>query len=293
MTENPTLPNGNACYLASMPGRQKLPVIQVSIALVMLFQVSSLLVREFVRLKLGQSGIDAASAKHLSALAGFGMLAILMWPLLRTLRPQLTQLRKWPDSWSRLVFFSIGIGLAMRVASWAKMVALISFGFYGPGNPAQAAGPTFWWQCPAYADLLLSVVVMAILTPIVEELIHRGLLLSALLRRGRFQAILFSAILFATLHALDDMFLAFIFGLVAAVQMLEWRTLWAPLISHATFNGMIAIDWDCLHGVWIPATTSMPLGAIATALGVLSVLVAAWLARAGNAEAGYPGIALP
>lgn len=45
--------------------------------------------------------------------------------------------------------------------------------------------------------------ILVVLTPVFEELVYRGVLLRALLRRGRNFAILVSALIFASVHALD------------------------------------------------------------------------------------------
>lgn len=262
----------------------KLPVMRVSIGLIMLFQVSSLLVREFVRAAMIDHGVDAASAKHLSALAGFAMLGVLMWPVLAERMSEVRALFQRPGSWVRLVASSVAVGLALRAMSWALAIALVQLGFKGPADPAGAAGPLFWWQCPPATYLALSLVVMALLTPLVEETINRGLFLCSLLPRRRVAAVVLSAALFAVLHTVHDMAVAAIFGVVVAIQMLHYRTLWGPMIAHGTFNGMTAVDWDCLKGIWIPAENSLSMGVLAMSVAVFCLLAATKLAmhpRAG------------
>jgi membrane protease YdiL (CAAX protease family) len=208
-----------------------------------------------------------------------------MWPLIRHLRPQIKSLFRKPDSWLRLIVCSIGIGLAFRFASWAWMVTRIAFGFYGPGDPEQAAGPMFWWACPPGSYLVLSIFVMAVLTPVVEEVINRGLILCSLLKKNKTLAIVLSAALFSILHIYEGIPLAFVFGIVAAIQMLNYRTLWGTIIAHSTFNFMITIDWDCLQGIWIPESTSPSLGAVSLVTTGLLIWFAIWLARSNSAGA--------
>jgi len=251
----------------------------------MLFQFSSLFIREFLRLKLGEAGTDAATAKHLSALVGFAVLGILMWPLIRNLGPQVKSLFRKPDSWLRLIAYSVAIGLAFRVASWAWMVTRIAFGFHGPGDPGLAAGPMFWWACPPASYLVLSIFVMAVLTPAIEEVINRGLILCSLLKKSKTLAIVLSAALFSILHIYEGIPLAFAFGIVAAIQMLNYRTLWGTIIAHSTFNFVNTIDTDCLQGVWIPESTSPSLGAASLVTTGLLIGLAIWLARSNSAGA--------
>lgn len=251
----------------------------------MLFQVSSLLAREFVRAAMIDYGIDAASAKHFSALAGFTLLGVLMWPVLLQRRHEIQALFRRPASWARLVASSVAVGLALRAMSWALAIALVQLGFKGAADAAGAAGPLFWWQCPAAAYLALSLVVMALLTPLVEETINRGLFLCSLLPRRPTVAVALSAALFAVLHAVGDMAVAAIFGVVAAIQMLRYRTLWGPLIAHGTFNAMTAVDWDCLKGIWIPAENSLSAGLVALGAAAFCLAIATKLAMHGHAGA--------
>jgi len=250
--------------------------MQISIPLIVLFQVSALIIREFARLKMADTGLDSATAKQLSALIGFAALSLLMWPLLRGQWMNVRSLFQRPQSWFHLITCSVAIGLLFRLANWTRMIASIAFGFQGSADSNLSAGPTFWWACPPGSYLLLSVVVMAGLTPLVEEIIHRGLILCSLLKKHRSAAVLLSAITFSALHAFDDIFLAFAFGMVAAIQMINYRSLWASLFTHMTFNFMITIDWDCLHGFWYPESSSPALGLIAAGL-TIAFLAAAWV----------------
>jgi len=264
--------------------------IRASIPLLMLFQVSALFIREFVRLKISQAGFDAASAKHLSALAGFLALAVFMWPLLRGQWHHVRTFFRSPDSWGRLVTCSLGIGLALRLASWSFLIAGVLLGWRGSVDAASAAGPVFWWACPPGIYILLSILVMVVLTPLVEELINRGLILSSLAHSNRRLAIVVSTLTFTALHAPRDIPIAFVFGLVAAAQMLTVRSLWGPLIAHATFNLMTTFDWDCLTGVWSPPALSVSSGTMLLGVGFLAIGIAGWLATKASAGAkDYPG----
>jgi len=268
-----------------MPERRSQVITRVSVAVLMLFQVAALLMREFVRQILGEHGVAPGYAKHLSALVDFAVLAFLLWPLLRSRCTVLGALFAQPRSWPRLVLYSVALGLAVRTLDWAGRIAAVAFGWFGGSGPSNAAGPLFWWSCPSLPYLVLSIAVMAVLTPLVEETLSRGLILHALLARGRAVAVTLSALLFAVLHTPHDMPIALVFGIIAGVQILHYGTLYATLIAHATFNFMITIDWDCLKGIWIPASTSTTIGTVATALAILMLLAAAWLATRTTAGA--------
>ena len=255
------------------------------VGLIALFQVAALVLREFLRLELGQAGVGPQMAKHLSAIPAFVALAVFLWPVVRPLRAKISLFASRPSSWPGLVISSIGIGLAMRVVYWCLLIASIGLGLHGPGDPGRAAGPMFWWHCPSASHVAVSLGVLAVLTPLVEEFISRGLVLHALLGRGRMFAVVCSAALFAVMHAFDNIPFAFLFGLVAGLQVLHQRSLWGPVITHATFNGLITLDWDCLHGIWVPATPPVALG-IAAAIGaIIAGAAACRLATRGTAGA--------
>lgn len=266
-------------------GKTELPSIQISVSLIMLFQVSALIIREFARMEMTGAEQDAATAQHVSALLGFAALGIFMWPLMRGHWMNVRNLFHQPRSWSHLIICSVAIGLLFRLANWTKMIASIAFGFQGQADSIMATEPVFWWACPPASSLVLGIVVMAGLTPLVEELIHRGLILCSLFRSHRVAAVLVSAISFSALHSFNDILLAFAFGIVAAIQMINYRTLWASLLAHMTFNLMITFDWDCLHGIWIPESASPPLGLFATGLTIAFLVAALALARKTGAGA--------
>ncbi len=251
----------------------------------MLFQVSALIIRELARLEMIGAEQEPATAQHVSALFGFAALGIFMLPLLRGHSMNVRNLFHRPRSWPQLIMYSVAIGLLFRLANWTKMIASIAFGFQGQADSIMATEPVFWWACPPASSLVLGVVVMVGLTPLVEELIHRGLILCSLFARHRVAAVLASAISFSVLHSFNDILLAFAFGIVAAIQMINCRTLWASLIAHMTFNLMITFDWDCLHGIWIPESASPTLGVISTGLTIAFLVAALALARQTNAGA--------
>ena len=252
---------------------------RMSIPLLMLFQVSALAVRELVRLKLTETGINSEVAQHCSTLIGFGVLGVLIWPLLRGRTTAALGIFRKPRSWWALVTCSLGIGLALRLGSWAFLVASRSFDFFGSGNTPQAIGPLLSWTCPPMPGVLSGVAVMAILTPTIEEFINRGLILDSLKNYARLIQIVASALLFAVLHVFENIPNAFVFGVIAAVQMQSCRTLWGPLISHATYNLLATLDQHCLMVLWIPQTSSATRGTAITLLGIALYLVALGLAQ--------------
>ena len=256
-----------------------------AIRLILLFQLSSLLVREFLRLQLQQSGVSADSADHLSAIAGFVMLATMLAPLLAPACTSLRELFRLPDEWPRVIVVAVLSGLLLRAAGWFIAVATVFLGIHGEPDSVPG-GPVFWWQCPSWKYLALSVSVLAIVTPLVEETISRGLILGGLLAKRVRGAVPLSAALFAAFHAPHNLVIAFLFGMTTAKMMMRDRRLLGPLVAHATFNGLTVVDWDCLRGTWEPRSTSLQTGIACLLAAATLWIVTMRLSRTGDTGSG-------
>ncbi|HEY3722318.1 MAG TPA: CPBP family intramembrane glutamic endopeptidase [Acidimicrobiia bacterium] len=126
-------------------------------------------------------------------------------------------------------------GLALRGRDWPWLAAgvllqVLAIGAVellqqiGPGLPEQQAAETVSHsQGP---EIVLVVLGVALLAPLVEELLFRGLLLRALLRRTTpVRAVTISAVVFAAAHLLDP----------------STATLMAPLLLLAVISGIRAV----------------------------------------------------
>lgn len=93
---------------------------------------------------------------------------------------------------------------------------------------------------PSFISLFLSI---AIIAPIVEEVIMRGLILNGLLRRySRFHSIIISAFLFGIYHANIYQFVpAFISGLLFGWLYSKTKSLLLCIFGHSIYNSMIII----------------------------------------------------
>ena len=77
-------------------------------------------------------------------------------------------------------------------------------------------------------------------------------------------------------------------GIVFGLQYWMTRNLWASVITHATYNGLIQLDWRCLQGTWNPTPEQLPtLGPGSIAIGTLLVasVVVIWLLACKSAGA--------
>lgn len=98
--------------------------------------------------------------------------------------------------------------------------------------------------------LLVGIAVIALLAPVVEELVFRGFLLEALRGRGQAPAVLLSAIAFSLAHLRLFQFRYYLL-MGAAFGVLYWRRgLLASVSAHAAFNGMLLVV--ALAGIHAP-----------------------------------------
>lgn len=270
----------------SSAGESSLPQRRIPIATIMLFQVAALVARSFVEQNLVQSGYDREFANKSSAIAGFLVLALLLLPLRGTIRAVAGRQFRRPCSWSRLVLLSSLLGVVLWLAQMLTLLLTAPLAWPPPGTFRAPTLPVYTFSCERPLLLLVAVPVMALMTPMIEEVINRGLLLQALLARGQWFAIMASAMLFAILHPPATMPFAWVFGIVAAVQMLHFKTLWAPIISHGTNNLLVVTSQRCVSGSWAPghieAGLLSPL-ALIVALLVACAALTWWLAARVNA----------
>jgi membrane protease YdiL (CAAX protease family) len=243
-----------ATFGEQQPGMQGTPhpTFPVSVIAIILFQVAALFARSMLDLSLGARGMDPAVANDLSYLIVPPILLVLMFPYLRMCKNSLRELFAPSRLTARVVVLSIMLGLVLRLTYWASLTLLIGTGLITNDDPNAITGPILGFKCPTLLVLLLSLGVMSCLIPLIEEVINRGYILHALLQKGTVVAIVVSATAFAAMHEPGTYIVAFLIGLILAIQTLNYRALWGPIVTHATFNALAIIDWDCFRIVWNP-----------------------------------------
>lgn len=139
------------------------------------------------------------------------------------LRPRFADLRYGLIFGSGLFVASASIGL-VQAASVGKEPQSIIQVLLGHGGAAALA---------------LNLLSIAILTPIVEELLFRGVLQGGLRQRLPFlAAAVIATALFTLVHERQAWPSVFVLGFGLALAYERTRTLWAPIATHATVNSI-------------------------------------------------------
>jgi membrane protease YdiL (CAAX protease family) len=273
-----------------------LPLIRAPILAIMLFQVAALFLRSLVEGQLVDAGFEREFANDLSYLLVVPAVEIvLFWPILRDNRQSLMSLFPVPASWCRMLAVAVALGIAARLAGWSIIFFAGAFGLTGYAPAGLGSDALVWFSCPPAQSLATAIVVAAILIPIGEEVINRGLIMGNLLRTKNKHsvalAIVLSAALFAVLHTPSGIPAAFVIGLLFAIQTIRCGSLLPAIVSHATYNFMRILDWSCLHIVWHPESSTPQLNLLGGATmitGLLSITAAIWLA--GFARTGAANV---
>jgi len=242
---------------------------RTTIVAVLVATTAALVGRAWLQVRLQQGGLPSQTAADLSYLVVPVVLVFLLFPMWRSEKPFLIAQFLRADLCWRIALRAMIIGLLLRIIAWCQLIGGVSFGIYSSDDMNTLVGPVFKFQCATPELVLLGILVMAILVPVIEEVVHRGYVLSVLRNRGIIVSVLVSAVVFAVFHRMSSWSFVFLAGLVFGTQYWYTHSLWASVISHATINGLIQIDWRCLSGRWNPRAEDIPVllpGIIATAL---------------------------
>lgn len=163
-------------------------------------------------------------------------------------------------SWGTLVYFSATIDVEWAYRHWQV-------------GTKEAFQEISW--IPSW--LVMHFISAVILVPIIEEIVFRGLILRRLrYKYGLRYSIMVSSLLFALIH-FDKNFLGmFFFGAVLAVVTIRFKSLYAAIFVHGTYNASVfalqrgfgvgfVADKSQLDsiGYWLPEFCIMALGIVA------------------------------
>ena len=147
-------------------------------------------------------------------------------------RRDLLALRR-PRSWGRAIGLCVGAVAAIYAVS--AVVSVLPL----PQSPSHEQGiaPTHWE--PRYAGAFAAnVVLFAVVAPLVEELMFRGLGQSLLRFLGRWPSILLVGVAFGATHGLVEALLILVpFGVALAYVRDRTESVYPGMLVHALFNG--------------------------------------------------------
>jgi membrane protease YdiL (CAAX protease family) len=249
---------------------------------IVLAQLLALTIQAWLSRILVDRGYEQLQAHYLAYLAVPPILLVTLAPILLEKRQFLQRLLILPRPAVRLILTAVALGVTMRVAWWAQLIARVSFGMTRDDDSQSGDGLVLSIACPPLPALALGVLVMAILIPLMEETLHRGLLQSAFARRGPWRAIMTSALIFTVFHPPSSYGFVFLLGIMLGVQFWVTGSLWTTAITHSIYNGLVQFDWRCLRGHWNPPPESVPLvgaGSMALVALTAAILIAIGLLR--------------
>ncbi|WP_106816337.1 CPBP family intramembrane glutamic endopeptidase [Microbacterium timonense] len=144
----------------------------------------------------------------------------------------------------RWIFIAIGAGVGVIVLN--ILIALGVVLLLGPLDDIQTDYAAAASGGPAL--LLLTLLAGAVLTPVGEEWLFRGVVTNWLLRFGGWVAVPVSAAIFAVSHGINLILpVAFVVGVITALLFRATASIWPGVIVHASYNGY-SIVADALVG---------------------------------------------
>jgi len=260
-----------------------------AIVAIILILVFAFFVRSWLQLELRAQGFEISHARDLSYLMASPALILMLLPIIRDHKVFVLQLLNRSHLTVRVVLSAVALGVLMRIVFWSQLLARISFGLVHSDNPDVVADPTFYFACPPPQVIGLGFLVMAVLVPVVEEILHRGILQSAFVHKEQTIAVFVSAAIFTLFHPPASYAFVFVMGIVLGLQFWNTQTLWTTMITHATYNGLVQLDWRCLRGSWNPSAEKLPVlqpGVWSIAVLIVSLLLITWLLS--ERKAGAP-----
>lgn len=149
----------------------------------------------------------------------------------------LTRIRASIGSWFTAAGWVLLLLLATRIGAWVWGVIAQAIGIAAPSASEAGLAGVFG---AGTAGLALTVMLVVLVAPIVEEMLFRGVLLSALgSRAGAGVALVGQAILFAAYHFSAWMFVPMLLlGLACGYLTQRRGSLWPAVVLHALFNAV-------------------------------------------------------
>lgn len=137
-------------------------------------------------------------------------------------------------------------------------------------------------------DLCVQIILLALIPAFVEELLFRGVILSALSPYGKGVALVISALLFGLMHQnIGQLLFATLSGLVLGALYLYSRSLWPCVLLHFLNNFLTVLGSALYARLPAESASRLVLGTILLLVGV-GLACLAWLLISRNREAVPP-----
>ncbi|MGB6117756.1 MAG: type II CAAX endopeptidase family protein [Mesorhizobium sp.] len=138
------------------------------------------------------------------------------------------------------------IGAALGVAAFIASFAIEEIYFSFITEPNTQAD----FQAAAKSGFLAMIPLLiagAIITPLGEEFLFRGIVANALNRHGFWAGVVGSALIFGAAHGLSVIFLlAFMVGVIAAILFCRTGSVWPGIATHVIYNGLHLLFYSTL-----------------------------------------------
>lgn len=169
---------------------------------------------------------------------GFLIPALVLWRLLRKERAYEMGQRGLPGTTVLLVFAAIALNFAAAYMNTGLVTLLL---------PGQTPDPSvFEAEAEGPLQLVLSLISIAVIPAVVEELLFRRVILEGLLPYGRGVAILGSAFLFGLMHGnILQILYTVLMGIILGVLYTKTRSILLCMLIHFT-NNAISVMQDAI-----------------------------------------------
>jgi membrane protease YdiL (CAAX protease family) len=182
-----------------------------------------------VRMPDDQAALRGIVGMAANGIAGFGGLAVAVGLRIR-------EARAFGFRTVDLRWLVLGVALGLCAFGASFVIEHVYFHFIDEPNTQadfQAAAKD------GVASLLLLLVAGAILTPLGEEFVFRGVVARAWNPYGVWAGVVASSAVFGIVHGLSVIFLlAFMVGMIAATLLRRTGSIWPGVAVHITYNGL-------------------------------------------------------
>ena len=139
-----------------------------------------------------------------------------------------------------------------------------------------ATSSSLSYEINSPAKYIISLISLAVIPAVCEELIFRGVLVNALKSKGNIFAIIFSSLMFALFHfSLSQLIYPICFGLILSIVYLRTRNIFFPILLHFINNALsLSIQYfSGSSGGEFTHSSAMLIYAIVTLIAWIAIMI--------------------